>query len=116
MEHGTVGRAKVNLAVVGVGYWGKNLVRNFYELDALGVICDADKSVEERCRSEYENVTTGSGDAKKRALAGVISAPPANSVSRNAPTTSGTAPSRSSAAGMSHAAGPTVAGALVSET
>ena len=56
MEHGTVGRAKVNLAVVGVGYWGKNLVRNFYELDALGVICDADKSVEERCRSEYENV------------------------------------------------------------
>src|SRR5437667_208045 len=56
MEHGTVGRAKVNLAVVGVGYWGKNLVRNFYELDALGVICDADKSVEERCRSAYANV------------------------------------------------------------
>ena len=29
------------IAVVGCGYWGKNLVRNFKELDALGMVCDA---------------------------------------------------------------------------
>ena len=29
------------IAVVGCGYWGKNLVRNFKELDALSMVCDA---------------------------------------------------------------------------
>ena len=28
------------VAVVGSGYWGKNLVRNFNELGALITICD----------------------------------------------------------------------------
>ncbi len=31
-----------NIAVVGCGYWGKNLVRNFSELGALHTVCDAD--------------------------------------------------------------------------
>jgi len=31
-----------NVAVVGCGYWGKNLVRNFAELGALHTMCDAD--------------------------------------------------------------------------
>lgn len=31
-----------NIAVVGCGYWGKNLVRNFYELESLHSICDPD--------------------------------------------------------------------------
>jgi predicted dehydrogenase len=30
-----------NVAVVGCGYWGKNLVRNFNQLDALSMVCDA---------------------------------------------------------------------------
>jgi len=29
-----------NIAVVGAGYWGKNLVRNFFELGALHTICE----------------------------------------------------------------------------
>jgi UDP-2-acetamido-3-amino-2,3-dideoxy-glucuronate N-acetyltransferase len=32
------------VAVVGCGYWGKNLVRVFGELQALGCVCDADRS------------------------------------------------------------------------
>lgn len=32
------------IAVVGCGYWGKNLVRNFYELGSLQAICDLDES------------------------------------------------------------------------
>ena len=29
------------VAVIGCGYWGKNLVRNFLQLDALHTVCDA---------------------------------------------------------------------------
>jgi UDP-2-acetamido-3-amino-2,3-dideoxy-glucuronate N-acetyltransferase len=32
-----------NVAVVGTGYWGKNLVRNFADLRALRCICDSDE-------------------------------------------------------------------------
>lgn len=30
-----------NIAVVGTGYWGKNLVRNFHSLGALHTVCDS---------------------------------------------------------------------------
>src|SRR5438128_1920546 len=33
------------IAVVGCGYWGKNLVRNFAELGALAAVSDADAVV-----------------------------------------------------------------------
>jgi predicted dehydrogenase len=35
-----------NIAVIGCGYWGKNLVRNFYQLGALRMVCDES----EECR------------------------------------------------------------------
>lgn len=31
---------KINMALVGMGHWGKNLARNFYELGALKIVCD----------------------------------------------------------------------------
>ncbi len=31
------------VAVIGAGYWGKNLVRNFYELGVLAAVCDTDE-------------------------------------------------------------------------
>lgn len=31
----------MSIAVIGCGYWGKNLVRNFEELGALAMVCDA---------------------------------------------------------------------------
>jgi len=48
--------SKINVAVVGIGYWGKNLVRNFHELGALAMLCDGERSVEERCGNEYKSV------------------------------------------------------------
>ena len=30
-----------SIAVIGCGYWGKNLVRNFSKLNALALCCDA---------------------------------------------------------------------------
>lgn len=44
------------VAVVGVGYWGKNLVRNFYELGVLAALCDADGSVETLHAQRYPGV------------------------------------------------------------
>ena len=49
-------RTKCNVAVVGVGYWGKNLVRNFDALGALAALCDSDKSLGESYKKKYPAV------------------------------------------------------------
>ena len=41
----------MKVAVVGCGYWGKNLVRNFYELGALGLICESCPEHQELART-----------------------------------------------------------------
>ncbi|MGA8151663.1 MAG: Gfo/Idh/MocA family oxidoreductase [Terriglobales bacterium] len=45
-----------NIAVVGVGYWGKNLVRNFDDLGVLGALCDAAPSVKANYDQKYPKV------------------------------------------------------------
>jgi UDP-2-acetamido-3-amino-2,3-dideoxy-glucuronate N-acetyltransferase len=47
-----------NIAVVGGGYWGKNLVRNFAELGALHTICDVDPGRLEKLKPLYPGVNT----------------------------------------------------------
>ncbi len=47
---------KKNIAVAGAGYWGKNLVRNFYELGALHTICDTDKDLANKHESQFPGV------------------------------------------------------------
>lgn len=44
---------QVRTAVVGCGYWGKNLVRNFAALSDLRVCCDASDAVRERMAAQY---------------------------------------------------------------
>jgi UDP-2-acetamido-3-amino-2,3-dideoxy-glucuronate N-acetyltransferase len=56
MHNGPSSNPEINVAVVGVGYWGKNLVRNFHELGALSVLCDDRGEVEASCRQQYERV------------------------------------------------------------
>ena len=56
MQSRPLSESKIKVAVVGVGYWGRNIVRNFHELGALALLCDADRSIEEGCRHEYESV------------------------------------------------------------
>lgn len=41
------------VAVVGCGYWGKNLVRNFHELGALHAICDVDDVALQELSKKY---------------------------------------------------------------
>ena len=49
---------KKTIAVVGTGYWGKNLVRNFAELGALSVICDTDKDTLNHFKTKYPEILT----------------------------------------------------------
>ncbi len=44
------------LALVGAGYWGKNLARNFNAIGALHTICDANGSLLESYREQYGEV------------------------------------------------------------
>jgi len=46
-----------NIAVIGCGYWGKNLVRNFAELGALHTICDSSVEVLSKLKALYPNVS-----------------------------------------------------------
>lgn len=45
-----------SVAVVGCGLWGKNIVRNFYNLNALNTVCDLDTENLKKLAMEYENV------------------------------------------------------------
>ena len=41
------------MAVIGFGYWGKNLIRNFHEIGALRAICDSDPQRELLVKEKY---------------------------------------------------------------
>jgi len=45
-----------NLAVIGTGYWGKNLVRNFAQLKVLHTICDTDEEKLKQMGKDYPRV------------------------------------------------------------
>jgi UDP-2-acetamido-3-amino-2,3-dideoxy-glucuronate N-acetyltransferase len=48
----------VNIAVIGCGYWGKNLVRNFHELGNLNIICDKDPALLSSFKEKYPEIKT----------------------------------------------------------
>jgi UDP-2-acetamido-3-amino-2,3-dideoxy-glucuronate N-acetyltransferase len=45
-----------NIAVIGTGYWGKNLVRNFYTLNALHTVCDVNPETLQSFCAQYPGV------------------------------------------------------------
>ena len=47
---------KLNVGVVGAGYWGRNLVRNFDALGVLGAICDNRKETLDDFSKNYPRV------------------------------------------------------------
>ena len=44
---------KKNIAVVGCGHWGKNLVRNFSDLGSLAAVCDPNAEVAQQYADQY---------------------------------------------------------------
>jgi len=48
----------MRVAVVGVGRWGGNLVRNFYQLEALQAICDVSEPRLQQLSNTYREICT----------------------------------------------------------
>ena len=46
----------VKVAVLGAGIWGKNLVRNFYNLNYLHTVCDMDPENRQKVAQDYPEV------------------------------------------------------------
>ena len=47
-----------NIAVIGSGYWGKNLVRNYHQIGALKLICDKNETVLTSFLEQYPGIDT----------------------------------------------------------
>jgi UDP-2-acetamido-3-amino-2,3-dideoxy-glucuronate N-acetyltransferase len=74
------GSAPPRIAVLGAGYWGQNLVRNFQALGALEIICDSDLNQLAKFKSQYPGcaVTSDFKDVLSNPkIAGVSIATPA---------------------------------------
>ncbi len=55
IEHRTL-NLEPAIAVIGAGYWGKNLVRNFHQLGVLKTICDGANNIREDMTKTYPDV------------------------------------------------------------
>jgi UDP-2-acetamido-3-amino-2,3-dideoxy-glucuronate N-acetyltransferase len=70
-----VSQPRVPTALVGCGYWGKNLARNLYQMGQLAWVCDASSNVLEAAKSAYKGVRATSNlervlaDRKLKAVA-----------------------------------------------
>lgn len=73
--------ADLKVAVVGSGYWGKNLVRNFHELGALDRICDSSPDTLDSFRERYPDTQTcvSYAEVLNSGVDGVVIATPAES-------------------------------------
>jgi len=51
---------QVNIAIIGYGYWGKNLVRNFYNTPSckIGLVIDSDEGKLNNLQQNYNNIPT----------------------------------------------------------
>jgi len=47
-----------SVAVIGSGYWGKNLVRNFHKLGVLKLICDKSETAILNFKEQYSDIKT----------------------------------------------------------
>jgi UDP-2-acetamido-3-amino-2,3-dideoxy-glucuronate N-acetyltransferase len=46
-----------HIALIGAGYWGKNLVRNFHQLGVLKTICDQSGAIRQQMAKDYPDTT-----------------------------------------------------------
>ena len=46
------------VAIVGGGYWGKNLARNFYNLNSLKLVCDKNETILSNYKDQYKGIET----------------------------------------------------------
>jgi UDP-2-acetamido-3-amino-2,3-dideoxy-glucuronate N-acetyltransferase len=69
---------KENIAVIGCGHWGKNLVRNFAELGILAAVCDPDTDLASLYAHQYHVANLSfAAVLESAAIDGVVLAVPA---------------------------------------
>ena len=69
---------KKNIAVVGCGHWGKNLVRNFAELGPLAAVCDPNTELAKHYAEQYNvNNSSFTEIISDASIEGVVLAVPA---------------------------------------
>jgi UDP-2-acetamido-3-amino-2,3-dideoxy-glucuronate N-acetyltransferase len=69
-----------NIGMIGLGYWGKNILRNLHGLGLLHTACDSNTETLEQWQAKYENVqfTTSYDDLLKSPdIASIVIATPA---------------------------------------
>ena len=44
------------IAVIGFGMWGRNIVRNFYNLNVLDIVCDLDEEAHKTIKEQFPGV------------------------------------------------------------
>ena len=71
--------SKKKIAVIGAGYWGRNLVRNFHHLGVLAAVCDTRQDVRDKIHGEYGTRTAATVDSMLAddAISAVVIAAPA---------------------------------------
>ncbi len=68
------------VAIIGGGYWGKNLVRNFYNLNSLKLVCDKNETILSNYKDQYKDIETClalTDVLSNKAIQGVVIATPA---------------------------------------
>ena len=70
---------KQQVIVVGSGHWGKNLVRNFYELDSLAGVVEISPHLQDQLREQYPNIPLFEdyAEALKTDVSAIVIATPA---------------------------------------
>lgn len=67
----------MSIAVVGCGHWGKNLVRNFYELGSLSAVSDADFNLATAFAEQYDVSALSYEEILESDCKGIVIAAPA---------------------------------------
>lgn len=67
----------IKISIIGCGYWGKNLVRNFSELAALHSVCDANQELAIAISQKYEVPALTVEQVLQSEVQGVVIAAPA---------------------------------------
>ncbi|MBX3486358.1 MAG: Gfo/Idh/MocA family oxidoreductase [Candidatus Paracaedibacteraceae bacterium] len=67
----------IKISVIGCGYWGKNLVRNFSELGVLDSVCDANAELAEKTSQAYNVPSKNLDQVLNSDIDGIVIAAPA---------------------------------------
>jgi len=69
--------SSIKVAVIGCGYWGKNLVRNFSEIGSLNAVCDANQDLAQKTAEAYNVPAQSLKEVLESDVDGVVIATPA---------------------------------------